>query len=80
MQHIEDKTETQLIIELVISLFDLPDAAMSDELARQCGLSALELLEAYGKKLATGDAVELSSETSALLSHLMHSAPLPGIH
>lgn len=67
---VEDMGETALIIELVLTLFDMPDitrASMSDEDAMRCGNAAYELLSQYLRKLKTGESPELTEETQQFL-------------
>ena len=67
---VEDMGETALILELVLTLFDMPDithAHMSDEDAMLCGNAAYELLSQYLRKLKTGALPELTQETQAFL-------------
>lgn len=67
---VEDMGETALIIELVLTLFDMPDitnAHMSDEDAMLCGNAAYELLSQYLRKLKTGELPELTAETQQFL-------------
>jgi hypothetical protein len=62
--------ETALILELVRTLFDMPDitrANMSDEEAMLCGNAAYELLSQYLRKLKTGEPPELTAETQEFL-------------
>lgn len=67
---VEDMGETALIIELVLTLFDMPEvasASMSDEDAMRCGNAAYELLSQYLRKLKTGEPPELTEETQQFL-------------
>ena len=67
---VEDMGETALILELVLTLFDMPDithAHMSDEDAMRCIDAAYELLSQYLRKLKTGELPELTAETQQFL-------------
>lgn len=69
-KHTEEVTETSLVLELALSLFDLPHESMTEEDTMQCGLSALEVLTVYKRKLDTGEAVSFTAETNALLGRV----------
>ncbi len=62
---VENMSETQLILELVLMLFDLPMKAteMTDEDAMRCGTAGHELLAQYLRKLTTGAPPELTAGT-----------------
>ena len=70
---IKELSETSLVLELALSLFDLPCKGMMDEDVMQCGVSALEVLTVYKRKLDTGEAVSFSTETNSLLGRVMRN-------
>ena len=69
---VENMSETQLILELVLMLFDLPMKAteMTDEDAMRCGAAGHELLTQYLRKLNTGATPELTTETQEILARV----------
>ena len=69
---VENMSETQLILELVLMLFDLPMKAteMTDEDAMRCGTAGHELLTQYLRKLNTGVTPELTTETREILARV----------
>ena len=69
---VENMSETQLILELVLTLIDMPETApeMTDEDAMRCGTAAYELLAQYLRKLNTGATPELTTETQEILARV----------
>ena len=69
---VENMSETQLILELVLTLFDMPETApeMTDEDAMRCGTAAYELLAQYLRKLTTGATPELTAGTREFIARV----------
>lgn len=79
---VENMTETKLILELVLTLFDMPETApeMTDEDAMRCGTAAYELLAQYLRKLRTGAPPELTAGTMAFIARVGAREFEPQIH
>lgn len=79
---VEDMSETQLILLLALTLFDMPrhTPEMTDEDALSCGIAAHELLTQYLRKLSTGSPPELTPETQKLLAKVRGKEFCPRAH
>lgn len=72
-QIVENLLETELILELVMALFTMPEmlgGKMSEEDAAGCCNAALEVLNQYLVKLKTGDQPTLTEETQRILRRI----------
>lgn len=79
---VEDMSETQVILDLALTLFHAPDVchSMTDEEGLDCACAAIELLLQYRRKLATGEQPVLTQETQHILARLEDGAFMPTTH
>lgn len=79
---VENMSETQVILELALTLFHAPDVchSMTDEDGLDCACAAIELMRQYLHKLKTGEQPVLTQETQHILVRLQEGAFMPTTH